>query len=102
MAGSRSTKSRFPSGNDIRGRDDNIRRRSTSRVARLAHVLDGIGIGGGSRVAYLGSNHPAFLESLFATATLGAIFVPLNVRLSAAEIDFMLGRLRRGGALLRW
>jgi fatty-acyl-CoA synthase len=62
----------------------------TSRVARLAHVLDGIGIQGGLRVAYLGANHPAFLESLFATATLGAIFVPLNARLSAAEIDFML------------
>ena len=62
-----------------------------SRVARLAHVLDGIGVSSGSRVAYLGSNHPAFLESLFATATLGAIFVPLNARLSAAEIAFMLG-----------
>jgi fatty-acyl-CoA synthase len=63
----------------------------TSRVARLANVLDGIGISGGSRVAYLGANHPAFPESLFATATLGAIFVPLNARLSATEIDFVLG-----------
>jgi fatty-acyl-CoA synthase len=62
----------------------------TSRVARLAHVLDGLGIRSGSRVAYLGANHPAFLESLFATATLGAIFVPLNARLSATEVDFML------------
>jgi acyl-CoA synthetase (AMP-forming)/AMP-acid ligase II len=63
----------------------------TARVARLANVLAGIGIGKGSRVAYLGANHPAFLESLFATASLGAIFVPLNARLSAAEIGFMLG-----------
>jgi fatty-acyl-CoA synthase len=63
----------------------------TSRVARLAHVLDGIGVGNGSRVAYLGANHPAFLEAFFATAALGAIFVPLNARLSAAEIAFMLG-----------
>jgi fatty-acyl-CoA synthase len=63
----------------------------TSRVARLAHLLDGIGVVNGSRVAYLGGNHPAFLESLFATAALGAIFVPLNARLSTAEIGFMLG-----------
>jgi fatty-acyl-CoA synthase len=63
----------------------------TVRVARLANVLAGIGIGKGSRVAYLGANHPAFLESLFATAALGAILVPLNARLSAAEIGFMLG-----------
>jgi fatty-acyl-CoA synthase len=63
----------------------------TSRVARLASALDSIGAGPGSRVAYLGANHPAFLESLFATAALGAIFVPLNARLSAAEIAFMLG-----------
>jgi fatty-acyl-CoA synthase len=62
----------------------------TERVARLAHALRDIGVQGGARVAYLGSNHPAFLESLFATATLGAVFVPLNARLSAAEIDFML------------
>jgi fatty-acyl-CoA synthase len=61
-----------------------------SRVTRLAHVLRDAGVSSGDRVAYLGSNHPAFLETLFATATLGAIFVPLNARLSAAEIDFML------------
>jgi fatty-acyl-CoA synthase len=63
----------------------------TARVARLANVLAAVGISSGSRVAYLGANHPAFLESLFATASLGAIFVPLNARLSAAEIGFMLG-----------
>jgi fatty-acyl-CoA synthase len=62
----------------------------TERVARLAHALQDIGVQGGARVAYLGSNHPAFLESLFATATVGAVFVPLNARLSATEIDFML------------
>ena len=60
------------------------------RVTRLAHALRGLGVERGSRVAYLGGNHPAFLESLFAVAALGAVFVPLNARLSAAEIDFML------------
>jgi fatty-acyl-CoA synthase len=62
----------------------------TTRVSRLAHALDSIGVRAGTRVAYLGSNHPALMESLFATAALGAIFVPLNARLSPAEITFML------------
>lgn len=61
-----------------------------SRVTRLAHVLDDAGVRRGTRVAYLGANHPAFLETLFATTTLGGIFVPLNARLAPAEIDFML------------
>ena len=62
-----------------------------SRVTRLAHVLRASGVREGARVAYLGANHPALLESLFATARLGAIFVPLNSRLSAREVDYMLG-----------
>ena len=61
-----------------------------SRVTRFAHVLHDAGVRPGTRVAYLGPNHPAFLETLFATTVLGAIFVPLNSRLTSAEIDFML------------
>ncbi|MGN9780955.1 acyl-CoA synthetase [Nonomuraea sp. ZG12] len=60
------------------------------RVTRLAHLLRGMGAGPGDRVAYLGDNHPAFLESLFAAAALGAVFVPLNTRLSAEELAYML------------
>ena len=65
-----------------------------SRVTRLGHVLRAGGVREGTRVAYLGTNHPAFLESLFATALLGAIFVPLNARLSVPEIDYMLADSR--------
>jgi fatty-acyl-CoA synthase len=56
------------------------------RVTRLAHGLRGLGVGRGDRVAYLGPNHPAFLETLFAGGTLGAIGVPLNTRLAAPEL----------------
>jgi fatty-acyl-CoA synthase len=56
------------------------------RVTRLAHGLRGLGVGRGDRVAYLGPNHPAFLETLFAAGTLGAILVPLNTRLATPEL----------------
>ncbi|GAA4848887.1 long-chain fatty acid--CoA ligase [Actinomycetospora corticicola] len=60
------------------------------RVRRLAAGLRGLGVGPGDRVAYLGPNHPSFVETLFATTGLGAVFVPLNTRLAAAEIAFAL------------
>lgn len=56
------------------------------RCTRLAHALRGAGVGRGDRVAYLGPNHPAYLETLFATGMLGAVFVPLNTRLAAPEL----------------
>jgi len=56
------------------------------RVTRLAHGLRGLGVRRGDRVAYLGPNHPAFLETLFAAGTLGAILVPLNARLAVPEL----------------
>ncbi|MCX6503055.1 MAG: long-chain fatty acid--CoA ligase [Microbacterium sp.] len=60
------------------------------RIRRLADALAGRGVVAGDRIAYLGNNHPSYLETLFATATLGAIFVPLNTRLAAPEIEFAL------------
>ncbi len=60
------------------------------RATRLAHALRGLGIRRGDRVAYLGPNHPSFLETLFATGMLGGVFVPLNIRLAAAEIAYQL------------
>ncbi|MEU6844670.1 long-chain fatty acid--CoA ligase [Streptomyces sp. NPDC046716] len=56
------------------------------RVLRLAHALRALGIRKGDRVAYLGPNHPTFLETLFAAGALGAVFVPLNTRLAAPEL----------------
>ncbi|MFF0473747.1 long-chain fatty acid--CoA ligase [Streptomyces sp. NPDC004284] len=56
------------------------------RCARLAHALRGVGVERGDRVAYLGPNHPAYLETLFATGLLGAVFVPLNTRLAVPEL----------------
>ncbi|MEZ2392052.1 o-succinylbenzoate--CoA ligase [bacterium RCC_150] len=60
------------------------------RSVRLANALRDRGVAKGDRIAYLGENHPAFLETLFACGQLGAIFVPLNTRLASPEISFQL------------
>lgn len=60
------------------------------RVDRLAAALRARGVQFGDRVAYLGNNHPSFVETLFASTLLGAVFVPLNTRLSVPELEYML------------
>lgn len=60
------------------------------RVAALAAGLRAAGISKGDRVAYLGPNRPVYLDLLFACGRLGAIFVPVNFRLTAREIDHVL------------
>ncbi|GHF80660.1 fatty-acyl-CoA synthase [Kitasatospora xanthocidica] len=60
------------------------------RTTRLAHLLRARGVRPGDRVAFLGPNHPAFLEALFAAGQLGAVFVPLNTRLAVPELRHQL------------
>jgi len=61
-----------------------------TRTTRLAHALRARGVRRGDRIAYLGPNHPSFLETLFAAGMLGAIFVPQNTRLAGPEIAYQL------------
>ncbi|NEB82517.1 o-succinylbenzoate--CoA ligase [Streptomyces sp. SID14478] len=61
-----------------------------ARTTRLAHALRARGVRRGDRIAYLGPNHPSFLEVLFAAGVLGAVFVPLNTRLAGPEIAYQL------------
>jgi fatty-acyl-CoA synthase len=70
------------------------------RVNRLVGALGELGVRRADRVAYLGANHPAFLETMFATAALGAVFVPLNTRLAAPELGYMLDD--SGSSVLVW
>ncbi|MFD5002995.1 long-chain fatty acid--CoA ligase [Streptomyces mutabilis] len=60
------------------------------RTTRLAHHLRRLGVRPGDRVAYLGPNHPSFLETFFAAGQLRAVFVPLNTRLAEPELRHCL------------
>ena len=61
-----------------------------ARVDRLTTALADRGLAKRDRLVYLGGNHPDFLTTFFACAALGAIFVPLNTRLAARELEYMI------------
>jgi len=60
------------------------------RVWQIARVLRENGITRGARVAVLHKNHLEFLPTTMAILRLGAIFVPLNLRLSNAEMATLM------------
>jgi fatty-acyl-CoA synthase len=60
------------------------------RVMALADGLSRRGVGFGDRVMILMLNRTEFVESVLAVNSLGAIAVPLNFRLTSAEIVFLV------------
>lgn len=61
-----------------------------ARVRRLASSLCALGVKPGDRVAVLQTNCHQFIETYYATATLGATFVPLNYRAKLPELEYMV------------
>ena len=61
-----------------------------AQVNRHAHALLSIGVGHGDVVAAFLYNTPAFVFSMLAAARVGAIFNPINYRLAAQELAFIL------------
>lgn len=61
------------------------------RVNQLAAGLAELGVGRGDVVGLLLYNQPEFLELVYATNRLGAVFLPLNYRLSEEEWQYILG-----------
>ena len=62
----------------------------SQRMARRASWLAARGVRPGSRVGVLGRNSVLVVETLLACQHLGAVAVPLNIRLAADEIAYML------------
>jgi acyl-CoA synthetase (AMP-forming)/AMP-acid ligase II len=60
------------------------------RVQRLAAGLTACGIVAGDRVAVVARNRPEYVDLCGAIAWLGAILLPVNWRLSAQEIAYVL------------
>ncbi|WP_460358528.1 fatty-acid--CoA ligase FadD5 [Mycobacterium sp. ZZG] len=60
------------------------------RVSNLAGALHQRGVGFGDRVLILMLNRTEFIEAVLATNKLGAIAVPVNFRMTPAEIAFLV------------
>lgn len=65
-------------------------RELADRVLSIASILRAGGVCHGDRVAYLGFNTPTSLETLYACSCIGAIFVPLNFRLTGHELQYII------------
>jgi long-chain acyl-CoA synthetase len=61
-----------------------------ARVERFAGALRAIGLSEGARVAILALNSDDYLELHYAVAWAGGALVPINTRLAAAEVRYIL------------
>jgi fatty-acyl-CoA synthase len=60
------------------------------RTRRLAGALLQAGVQGGDRVALLSTNCHRLLEAYYGVLEAGAVLLPLNIRLSATELGYIL------------
>ncbi len=65
-------------------------RQLNGRVNRLANALQGLGLKSGDRLSILSTNCVEYVETIMAAAKLGVLLVPLNWRLTPAELTFIL------------
>jgi long-chain acyl-CoA synthetase len=62
-----------------------------SRVSRIAAGLRGRGLAPGDRVAIVMQNAPEYLEAMYAIWWAGLAAVPVNSKLHAREVEFVVG-----------
>ncbi len=65
-------------------------REYASRCRQLANLLRDLGAPPQARVAFLSFNTHHLLEAYYGTVLAGTIFLPLNIRLSAEDVAFIL------------
>lgn len=61
-----------------------------ARANRAANFLRELGVRAGDRVSILANNCIAYMDLLYAAGKIGALFAPLNTRLVARELEFIL------------
>jgi acyl-CoA synthetase (AMP-forming)/AMP-acid ligase II len=59
------------------------------RVNRLANAMQAMGVQQGHKIAVMALNSMEYVEIYYATAKLGAVFVPLNYRAKREELTYM-------------
>jgi fatty-acyl-CoA synthase len=62
-----------------------------ARARGMARALDGMGVAHGERIAIVSPNAARFLVSFFGVSGWGRILVPVNYRLNADEISYIVG-----------
>jgi len=62
------------------------------RVNKLANALERFGLEKRDRIGMIQVNCPQYIESYFASAKLGCIFIPLNYRAKADELAYMIAQ----------
>jgi fatty-acyl-CoA synthase len=60
------------------------------RANRLSHALEHLGVKRGGRVGFLSYNCHRLLEAYYGVVQIGAVLMPLNIRLSQSEFTFIL------------
>ena len=70
------------------------------RVHRLSRTLSSLNVKTGTVVAYLSRNCHRLLEAYYGVVQIGAIFLPLNVRLTAQDFHYILNHSRASLLLL--
>ena len=60
------------------------------RANRLSNALTDLGVRRGERVAWLGYNSHELLEAYYGVVQMGAVLLPLNIRLTPQEIAYIL------------
>src|SRR3982751_6789797 len=60
------------------------------RCDRWSAAMQRLGVRPGDRVAYIAPNTHAQLESFYAVPQIGAVVVPINYRLTAADFTYLI------------
>jgi fatty-acyl-CoA synthase len=68
---------------------------------QVANALSELGVIQGDRVAIVSRNSLDYVRAIFAVARLGAVLVPINFMLNAAEVGYILTHSRSVGLLVQ-
>src|SRR5215831_4515081 len=71
-----------------------------SRAARLAGAFGALGLQQGERVLIISRNVPSYIEALFGCWWAGLVAVPVNAKLHAKELAFVVDNCRPRVALV--